>query len=834
MSRRQIEVLVATSRTVAILLCVLLLSLAHVSAQAREPDLQLDGVITGNENHSYKMLPFTVPAGVSRITVDFEYSGKSERTTLDIGIYDPERMRGWSGGNKSHFTISETDATPSYLPGAIVPGTWKLIVGVPNIRPSSRSQYHAQIYFARTTEQRLADSAFSAAKGGPGWYRGDLHMHTENSDGSCASKSGKKVPCPLFKTLETASQRKLDFVAVSDHNDLSHFQELRELAPYYDNLLLLHGREITTFQGHANVFGTDAPIDFRVGTPEVPDANALFKQVKDAGGIVSINHPNAPAGEQCMGCGWTPNPEADLSLVQAVEAVNGADSGTPYEGVKFWTDALNRGAKLTGIGGGDNHNPDSDASDRGAIGHPTTVVYANALSEREILSGIRAGHVFIDLQGTTDRMLELTASSGSSTARMGDNLNVPANSTIAFSLHVKHANGDSIEIIRDGEELSSIESSALASDNETRSFTVPSDGLRHWVRATIRDNSGKAALIGNPIYINFCCSQTTQASGADWLPGGRVLMDAHNCYPYEGHWRDRIQRALSARTPLAIEQDLAFYRDQHTHRARVVVSHKPEVDGTEPTLESYFFRAVGPEMEKALSRGDHGDWPLITLNLDFKSDDPELIHAVWDVLSKYRAWLTTAVRGDSIDQVQPLHVGPLLVLTGQSDTQERFFFDQLPPTADLLAFGALHTDASDLNASPEALLTAPVNNYRRWVNFAWRVIEPDGQNTAGEWTQAREERLRSLITRAHQLGYWIRFYTLDGGSAEQFERMGWFVEYNFGSSNAAVQRWKVAVQDGADFIASDHYEELNRVIAAESKQHFGQQNLAKPATLHFQ
>ena len=39
-------------------------------------------------------------------------------------------------------------------------------------------------------------------------------------------------------------------------------------------------------------------------------------------------------------------------------------------------------------------------------------------------------------------------------------------------------------------------------------------------------------------------------------PGSRVLMDAHNCYPYSEWWTDRIDRALSTGTPLAIEQDL--------------------------------------------------------------------------------------------------------------------------------------------------------------------------------------------------------------------------------------------------------------------------------------
>jgi hypothetical protein len=44
-------------------------------------------------------------------------------------------------------------------------------------------------------------------------------------------------------------------------------------------------------------------------------------------------------------------------------------------------------------------------------------------------------------------------------------------------------------------------------------------------------------------------------------PGGRVLLDAHNCYPYGEWWSDRIDRALSTGTPLAIEQDLVWYRE---------------------------------------------------------------------------------------------------------------------------------------------------------------------------------------------------------------------------------------------------------------------------------
>jgi hypothetical protein len=99
------------------------------------------------------------------------------------------------------------------------------------------------------------------------------------------------------------------------------------------------------------------------------------------------------------------------------------------------------------------------------------------------------------------------------------------------------------------------------------------------------------------------------------VPGARTVMDAHNCYPYFEWWGDRIDRALSAGTPLAIEQDLAWHTDPKSGRSWSVVTHGEPTDGTEPTMDEYFFKRVRPIVEKALGDGNRGDWPLITLNL---------------------------------------------------------------------------------------------------------------------------------------------------------------------------------------------------------------------------
>lgn len=294
-------------------------------------------------------------------------------------------------------------------------------------------------------------------------------------------------------------------------------------------------------------------------------------------------------------------------------------------------------------------------------------------------------------------------------------------------------------------------------------------------------------------------------------PGARVVMDAHNCYPYFGWWSDRIDRALSGGTPLAIEQDLLWVTDPKTGAGRSLVAHGT-ASGAEPTMRDYFFERVRPIVEKALKSGDRSDWPLITLNLDFKSEEPAHLRAVWQTLNAYRSWITTAERTANIQSIAPLEVKPILVLTGESDAQKAVFYDQVQVGGALLVFGAAHSHAEVPSAPPEALVPEGGDNYHRWWNNAWRVVETEGQANAGDWTGQKESRLKDLVRYAHQKGLWIRFYTLDGVSAGDESCRGIFHLYNFGSQAAVEKRWRAAAQAGADYIATDQYEDLAKLL----------------------
>jgi hypothetical protein len=469
-------------------------------------DLTLHGEITGKDNHTYKNVTFDVPAGVTRITIAFEATGKEDHTTIDLGLLGPDGFkgqdgfRGWAGGAKRIFTVSASDATPAFLPGAIRPGKWTLLLGIPNVRATARANYTARVWFSRDASTAWGPDVLNPPlRKQPGWYRGDLHMHTAHSDGSCLSQGNHvKVPCPLFLTVEAAVKRKLDFIALTDHNTSSHLSDIRELQPYFDNLLLIPGRELTTFQGHASLWGVPTSVDFRVGSNTVPGWNALLKSVAPLHGLISINHAIRPSGEECMGCGWTAAPPVDMHLVQAIEAVNGTDAVRPDSGIPFWEKQLAQGFRPTAVGGSDNHRAvpmltEPDIS----VGTPTTVVHARELSMAAILEGIRAGHVFIDTEGTSDRTIDLEASVGADKAGMGDELKAGSGADVNVRASMKAPAGSKLAILLDGKPLPNATTSAPTVDAH-----LAADGKPHWLRAEVHAPDGRLLLLGNPVYLN--------------------------------------------------------------------------------------------------------------------------------------------------------------------------------------------------------------------------------------------------------------------------------------------------------------------------------------------
>lgn len=472
-----------------------LMILIALSASAQ--DLDLHGTIDSSKADSYLLVPFQVPAGVQRLDVSFNYTGKEEHTTLDLGLLDPERFRGWSGGNKHAFSIGVADATPSYLSGPMPAGTWKLLIGVAYLAAGHTSHYQAHIHFVKTDEADISGFAAAPLATEDRWYRGDLHMHTAHSDGSCTSQSGKPVPCPVFVTVEDAVKQKLDFIAITDHNTISHFDAERELQPYFDWILLIPGREVTTYSGHANVFGPTSFVDFRSAAKRSPSINQVFRAAQAAGAFVSVNHPGDPTGASCIGCGWSIS-DTDWNLVNGVEAINGDDPQHYEADIRFWDRQLAKGYRLIAVGGSDTHRPES-----GLLGHPTTVVHARELSVPAILDALRAGHDCIDLTASHDKVIDLRAVSGTNETEMGGTLSAAHNQRVVLTAQIVGASGATLHWLLDGKEIPALPTQTVSGASADESLSWSSDGQRHWLRAEVRSADGTLELLSNPIFLNW-------------------------------------------------------------------------------------------------------------------------------------------------------------------------------------------------------------------------------------------------------------------------------------------------------------------------------------------
>jgi hypothetical protein len=234
-------------------------------------------------------------------------------------------------------------------------------------------------------------------------------------------------------------------------------------------------------------------------------------------------------------------------------------------------------------------------------------------------------------------------------------------------------------------------------------------------------------------------------------------------------------------------------------------------------------------IEKALKEGNKGNWPLITLYLDIKNDPPEHLEAIATLLDKYDEWLTTATKSDDIFKVSPLNVKPMMVIVEdkQNDVnKEQRFYDRVPVGGKIRVFGRVPkldpnpgrklppAEAVDLQylVQPDDLIQSKADNYHRWIGIDWAYIEKGGESHAGEWTQENEQRLEEFVAYGHKLGYLVGFYCLDGFT--QDENQGWDAEYNFGSRDAAVTRWNAVMRAKADFISTDHYEQLSAQLAS--------------------
>ncbi len=485
------------------LLPLLLLLLLLPSVALAEP-IYFEGTFSPADTASYERLEFEVPEGTTHIHVMYDYTVDGEqgsllRNVVDLGVYDPEHFRGWSGSEREAVTVSiDAEATtPGYLAGPIPAGPWTVELGVGLVADDTLTSWTVTISLMEAEGTEFTPPEHPAVVlGGMGWYDGDLHSHTVHSDGSPT----------VAELFAAAHDRGLDFLAVSDHNTYAGHYELPALQDQYEDLLLMRGVEITTYRGHANAFGMTESLDYHASEADY-SLDMVLHRLESSGGLFSVNHPDqigyTNAGGTYTTLGWAVE-GTDWSRVTGFEVLNGATTweglSNPFnvEALAHYDELLAEGYRLTAVGGSDDHKGGTGTAEDlfyGPVGTPTTVVFADELSEAAILDGIRAGHVYLKANGPDGPDLYLEATCGETAWMMGDEAAGPSFTLLA---HAVGADELTLRVIQDGVAIDEID--VQGDDFEATLDVVPDD--RSAVRLELRDDDLIVALT-NPVYLTY-------------------------------------------------------------------------------------------------------------------------------------------------------------------------------------------------------------------------------------------------------------------------------------------------------------------------------------------
>lgn len=486
--------------------------------------------------------PFTVPPGVGELRLRLAFWPAqlgTIRNLLTITLFDPNGFRGAGHRHapQQEIVITPDGATPGFLPGRLTPGTWTLeldchcvlpsetdgvdyeleVTGNEAVRPEDGvgDPGHLPPTAAAPTEGAAphtplptwvpdvtAESPDSSSPstvrregaGGRRWLKGDLHFHSNHSDGRWGVNA----------LAHYAAVHDLDFMALTDHNTVSGRDDLaKAMADAGLTVTLIPSMELTTYHGHANALGVEDWIDWRVvAPPEAVDlapigAGAVAAEivvpgrtmaqaaadVRRRGGTFVINHPRSPGYPACTGCRWEFGAES-ADYADVLEVWNGpwAVRGQNSEALALWDEWLNAGHRLPGVAGSDGHTVPQRPDQLG-------FTYALAAPDADsVLAAVRAGRTYLSAGPALVWRQPLP---GAPLPAGAQEVTVDVTGLTAPAELCLVASGETVE------------RRALSAD-DTVSFRLPpapGGGRRRWVRLELyREHSSALLALANPLF----------------------------------------------------------------------------------------------------------------------------------------------------------------------------------------------------------------------------------------------------------------------------------------------------------------------------------------------
>ncbi len=452
---------------------VLLMSATCLYGKAKNDTtvVRINGSFERSDYYRPRYSPVMIPKNTVKLIVDQSFSTPDGRKcNIDLGIFDgdgygfnnSEGFRGWSGGARRHFEISEAYATPGYLPGKIESGEWNIVQMLVADVPLVDWTLEVTVITGRPEGEKFTPCyAAESVNKTPGWYRIDMHVHTEHSD-------GKNTP---VEVVEAAKEAGLDGIVSTDHNTTSSLSHWGKVPA--EDFLVINGMEVTYAEGHWNIINIspDNWVDFRFRRNDRERyAEAISKARKDDV-ILVANHP------------YNGTFRHDKSAMDCIEVWNGPWDRTDAEAVSVWQDMLESGVYKVAVGGSDYHRPGN------VIGLPHTVIKSDGLSRNEIMKGIRGAGCYIAADSGISVTFEVTGNDGNK-AGIGESI-YAENPVISFSSNYSGV----LKLYSD----KGLFFNGKADAGET--VNVKAVNGTGWVRAELYAADGSMKALTNPIFI---------------------------------------------------------------------------------------------------------------------------------------------------------------------------------------------------------------------------------------------------------------------------------------------------------------------------------------------
>jgi hypothetical protein len=221
-----------------------------------------------------------------------------------------------------------------------------------------------------------------------GWYKGNTHTHTLNSDGD-------STPNEVVTWYRSNGYQ---FLVLTDHNFLTSVEGLNALHGADEKFLVIRGEEVTSTLGdrplHVNGLDTSRRVGRQDGASAVEVLQRSVDAIRAAGGVPHINHPNfrwAVTADELRQV----EHNRLFEIFNGHPLVNNAGGGGVPGLEEAWDAILTSGRLLYGIAVDDAHtfkqpgNPDVAGPGRGWV-----VVRAPRLESRALLEAMERGDFY--------------------------------------------------------------------------------------------------------------------------------------------------------------------------------------------------------------------------------------------------------------------------------------------------------------------------------------------------------------------------------------------------------------------------------------------------------